>query len=197
MPIYRPFMIAVCVASITTFAATADAAKKKRPRSADAASQPATPASQPAADVSTPAALLGKWMHGSVSPTTYWNSDTGAFVGNARGTAGILEFDAAGRYKEYVYLELRTGNYTNKAWTVHEGTVAFAGDTLTIRPERGHYQFWTNGKQTTDRPMTPDEAKGLTKTYKWTLTKDDAGNDVFTVPFEDGSSFVYRRQPTE
>lgn len=145
-------------------------------------------------EAGTPKALLGKWIYGSIGGMTYWDTDTGKFIGNARGSAGIFEFDNAGRYREYIYLEMRTGYYTNKAWTVHEGAVTFDGDTFTIHPERGHYQFWTNGKQTTDRDMTPEEAKKLSKTYKWTLTKDDSGKEVFTIPFEDGSKFVYRRE---
>ena len=152
------------------------------------------PTTAPAATSSTPCDLIGKWMYGSISPTTYWDSSTGAFLGNARGSAGIYEFDDAGRYKEYIYLELRTGNYTNKAWTVHEGTVTFSGNQFTLHVERGHYQFWTNGKQTTDRDMKPEEAAKLSKIYRWTLTKGEDGQPRFMVPFEDGSKMEYRRQ---
>ena len=42
------------------------------------------------------------------------------------------------------------------------------------------------------RDMTPDECAKLTRTYRWTLTRDDRG-ELLTIPFEDGSKFEYRR----
>lgn len=137
-------------------------------------------------------AFCGRWSYGSVSPTTYWDSDTGRFSGNARGSAGILEFDDAGHYTEYMYLELRTYGLTTKAWTVHSGDVAVDGDRLTLTPHRGHYHSWIGDKPKTDRDMTADECAKLVRTYRWTLTRDDRG-ELLTIPFEDGSKFEYRR----
>lgn len=134
----------------------------------------------------------GRWSYGSVSPTTYWDADTGRFSGNARGSAGILEFDDAGHYTEYLYLELRTYGLTTKAWTVHSGDVAVDGDHMTLTPRRGHYNSWIGDKPKTDRDMTPDECAKLTRTYRWTLTRDDRG-ELLTIPFDDGSKFEYRR----
>lgn len=139
-------------------------------------------------------AFCGRWIYGSVSPTTYWNADTGAFSGNARGSAGILEFDDAGHYTEYAYLELRTYGLVTKAWTMHAGDVAIDGDRMTLTPARGHYNSWIGDKPKTDRDMTADECAKLTRTYRWTLTRDDAGGqDLLTIPFDDGSKFEYRR----
>jgi hypothetical protein len=145
----------------------------------------------------TPPAFCGRWSYGSVSPTTYWDADTGRFAGNARGAAGILEFDDAGHYTEYVYLEMRTYHVTSKVWTVHSGDVAFDGDRMTLAPTQGHYKSWINDKPKTDRDMTADERAKLVKTYRWTMTRDDAGREVLTIPFEDGSKFEYRRAERE
>ena len=49
---------------------------------------------------------------------TYWDSDTGKFLGKARGSSDIFEFDASGHYKQYVYLEMRTYGLVTTAWTV-------------------------------------------------------------------------------
>jgi hypothetical protein len=185
-------LLTIRIASITLLAlaavtASSDAFADKHKRKPAEVSPTTAPST-------TPKPLVGKWMYGSVSPTTYWDADTGVFQGNARGSSGIYEFDDAGHYKEYIYLELRTGNFTSKAWTVHEGTVAFTNDHFTLHVERGHYQFWANNRLTTDRDMKPDECAKLSKTYAWTFGKNDAGEERFTVPFEDGSKMEYRRQ---
>lgn len=190
---FRADLKRVAVVAVLAVAVPIAYAKKSKRRS-DLNQAPTTSSStQPSRGHPTPPELLGKWMYGSISPTTYWDASTGAFTGNARGSAGIYEFDEAGRYKEYIYLELRTGNYTNKAWTFHEGAVTFADGHFTLHVERGHYQFWINGKRTTDRDMTPEERTKLSKGYAWTLTKADDGAPRFTVPFADGSKMEYRR----
>jgi hypothetical protein len=64
---------------------------------------------------------------------------------------------------------------------------------LHLHIERGHYQFRSNGKQTTDRGMKPGKCEKLSKTYTWPAGKN-AGDGWFTMPFEDGSKMEYRRQ---
>ena len=140
----------------------------------------------------TPKKVRGKWIYGSVSPTTYWDSDTGKFLGNARGSAGIYEFDNAGHYKEYVYLEMRTYGLLTTCWTVHEGSVKFDKKTFTITPTKGHYKS-DSGSRHIDRDMMEEELKKGIKTYHWEVTKDDQGVEHFIIPFEDGSKFDYHR----
>lgn len=141
---------------------------------------------------SAPHEARGKWMYGSVSPLTYWDSSTGKFLGNARGSAGILEFDAAGNYKQYVYLEMRTYGLVTTVWTVHEGRVEFSANTFTIKPVKGHYKS-DSGSRHIDRDMTEEELKKAVTTYNWEIEKDDQGQEHFIIPFEDGSRFDYRR----
>lgn len=141
----------------------------------------------------TPAHVQGKWIYGSVSPTTYWDSDTGRFLGNARGSAGIFEFDDKGHYKQYVYGEMRSYNVVNKFWTVHEGTIEFTDTTFTIRPVKGHYNG-EMGSRKIGRDMTEEELKKAVATYDWRIERDDDGREHFVIPFADGSKFDYRRE---
>jgi hypothetical protein len=163
-----------------------------------AAAKAETPSTQPSSEASstTPKKVRGKWIYGSVSPLTYWDSDTGKFLGNARGSAGIYEFDASGNYKEYTYIEMRTYGLLTTCWTVHEGKVAFNGNTFTIRPTKGHYKS-DSGSRHIDRDMTPEELEKGVKTYNWKVKKDDNGVQHFIIPFDDGSSFDYHRDETK
>ena len=155
------------------------------------------PATQPSAAAATenqpasttPKKLVGRWVYGSVSPLTYWDSNTGQFLGNAHGAGELFELKPDGTYKEYVYLESRMYNMVTQVWTIHEGTIAFAGDTYTIRPTKGHYR--TDGTRKIDRDMTPDELAKQVKTYNWRLEQRD-GKPLLVVPFQDGSKFEFR-----
>lgn len=160
------------------------------------AQTPATQSSTTQPVSTTPKKLRGKWIYGSVSPTTYWDSSSGRFLGNARGSAGIFEFDATGHYKQYVYLEMRTYNLVTTVWTVHEGKVEFDKKTFTIRPTKGHYKS-DSGSRHIDRDMTPEELQKAVTTYNWKLKRDDEGREHFVIPFDDGSSFDYRRDETK
>ncbi len=155
-----------------------------------------TPLVNVAVENTTPTQVQGKWIYGSVSPTTYWDSDTGKFLGNARGSAGIFEFDDAGHYKQYVYGEVRSYNIVNKFWTVHEGTVEFVGETFTIRPLKGHY-LGDMGTRKIDRDMTEEELKNGVKTYNYRVERDDQDVEHLVIPFDDGSKFDYRRDGAE
>jgi hypothetical protein len=144
----------------------------------------------------TPRQVQGKWIYGSVGPTTYWDSDTGRFLGNARGSAGIFEFDGAGHYRQFTYGEMRTYNIVNKFWTVHEGAVEFTADTFTIRPTKGHYNG-EMGSRKIDRDMTAEELEKAVTTYNWRLERDENDKEHFIIPFDDGSKFDYRRDGVE
>lgn len=150
-------------------------------------------ADAPTTQSGTPQQVQGKWIYGSVGALTYWDSDTGKFLGNARGNAGIFEFDNAGNYKQYTYIEMRTYGLVTKVWTVHEGKVEFTDNTFTIRPTKGHYDS-TSGSRKIDRDMTEEELKKAVTTYHWQTTKDDDGREHFIIPFDDGSKFDYRRE---
>ncbi|MFT3785038.1 MAG: hypothetical protein QM770_02585 [Tepidisphaeraceae bacterium] len=160
---------------------------------ASATAEPATsqssPSTQPAAPL--PAGVVGKWIYGSISPTTYWDSSSGKFLGNGFGTGEVLIIDANGTYKQYVYIEARTYSLVNKVWVASEGTVEFATETFTLRPVKGH--FLTTGGRELDRDWTPEEVRDRVKTYNWKLETDDAGKTKFVIPFSDGSSMTYRK----
>src|SRR5687767_4129064 len=55
----------------------------------------------------TPAPLVGDWFWGTISPTRYWNRDTGEFVGHGYGGSVSYVFEKDGTYKRYFYMETR------------------------------------------------------------------------------------------
>lgn len=142
---------------------------------------------------STPANVQGKWIYGSVGGITYWERDTGKFAGNGRGSAGIFEFDDAGNYKQFVYIEIRTYGVVSRVWTTHEGKVEFNGSSFTIHPRKGHYKS-EYGSRKIDRDMTAEELAAGVARYNWRLETDEQGKEHFIIPFDDGSMFDYRRE---
>jgi tRNA(fMet)-specific endonuclease VapC len=128
---------------------------------------------------------------GTVSPTTFWDTQTGKFAGNARGMAQYLTLNADGTYKQYVYIETRSYNITTRVWTQHEGTVSFNGNSLTLKPTKGHYK--SAGSWKIDRDMTEKELAEKTVTYKWRKEKDANGAELLVIPFDDGSAFRLKR----
>jgi hypothetical protein len=159
-------------------------------RSVPPTSQPTTgPSTVPSSTV--PEQVAGNWVEGSISPTTFWDIRTGAFVGNARGMGQYLSLNSDGTYQQYVYIEMRAYNMVTQVWTQHDGTVSFADDTFTIRPTKGHYR--TAGTRKIDRPMSDKELADKVTTYTWRIETDDKGQETLVLPFEDGSSFRLRR----
>lgn len=160
--------------------------------SADEAST-ASPTTAPADGAPTavvPPVVVGEWVEGSISPTTYWNTQTGQFAGNARGMAQYFIFNADGTFKQYIYIEIRMYNMVTQVWTQMNGTAAFADGTLTLTPTSGHYK--TAGTREVDRDMTADELAEKRTTYNWQIEQKD-GHDVLVMPFDDGSAFRLRR----
>lgn len=152
------------------------------------------PATQPAtapAGGQVPNVVVGNWVEGSVSPTTFWETQTGKFAGNARGMAQYLTLNADGTYKQYVYIETRSYNITTQVWTQHEGTVTFNGNSFTLKPTKGHYK--SAGSWKIDRDMTEKELAEKTVTYKWRKEKDPNGAEMLVIPFDDGSAFRLKR----
>lgn len=156
------------------------------------------PLVQPAAaprggPVKVPTKLIGKWSYGSVSPTTFWDSNTGVFRGNARGSASIMQFNADGTYTEYTYFEITSYSIKTTSWTVQQGKIDFDNQCMDLTVTSGHYLVHVNDKVKTDRDMTPEEMKKARKSYAWRLDTDEKGVETLVFPFEDGSKLTYKR----
>jgi hypothetical protein len=137
-----------------------------------------------------PAGIVGDWVVGSISPTTFWDKQTGQFQGNARGMASYLSLRPDGTYKEFVYIEMRMYNMVTQVWTTMEGTYSADATTIHFTPTTGHYR--TAGTRTIDRPMEPNELAEKAKSYPWHLeTSDRDGKPHLIFPFDDGSRFDY------
>lgn len=167
VPLTAPAIVVLALAALA-FAQEGKPAE----RSAPAANGPAT-ATRKAA---VPAGLVGDWFWGTVSPTRYWDRDTGDFVGHGYSGALSYVFAADGTYKRYFYLETRLGGDVSGVFSASEGTVAFTGDTFTLKPTKGTYRF-TEGRSTKkEREMRRDELErpGLVFTYRIEKKPDGA-----------------------
>lgn len=163
------------------------------------AKQPTTAPSGASTSTSStlPAEIVGEWFEGTVGPTTYWDSQTGKYLGSGRQMGSILQLSADGTFKKYVYVYMKTYALVTESWTSIEGTAAVSGDTLTLTPTKGHYKTGGSSKPI-DRDMTAEEVTKAAASYAWRLeTNKDTGRVELVLPFDDGSAFRYRRTDEE
>lgn len=122
-----------------------------------------------------PPALVGDWFWGNVSPTRYWNRDTGDFVGHGYSGALSYVFNKDGTYRRYFYLETRLYGDVSGLFSASEGTVTFAADgTFTLKPAKGTYKFTEGKRLKREREMTRDELERPGLVFKWKLEEGGA-----------------------
>ena len=139
---------------------------------AERPSAPVAPAKEPAPAsraATVPAELVGDWFWGNISPTRYWNRDTGEFLGHGYSGALSYVFEKDGTYKRYFYLETRLGGDVSGIFSASEGRVTFDGDTFTLKPTKGTYRFTDGRSKKTEREMRQDELERPGLTFKWRL----------------------------
>lgn len=145
-----------------------------------------------------PAGLAGEWFEGQISPTNYYDSQTGKHLGNARQMGSILKIKPDGTFEKYVYIYMRTYNVETEIWTTLKGDLSFKGKRMALTPTSGHYKTGGTSSKKEDRDMTDEELKKNASTYTWRLEKDkDTNRTYLIIPFDDGSSFKYRRLDEE
>lgn len=155
------------------------------------------PPAQPAAATGpVPAEMVGEWFEGTVGPTTYWDSQTGKYLGSGRQMGTTLKLRADGSYEKYVYIYMKTYSLVTEVWTTAKGTATVAGDQITLTPTSGHYKSGGSGTKV-DRPMTDEDLARNTNTYTWKTETDEQGRARLVFPFDDGSAFRYRRTDGE
>jgi len=124
---------------------------------------------------------VGDWFWGNISPTRYWDRDTGDFLGHGYSGALSYVFAADGTYKRYFYLETRLGGDVSGIFTASEGTVTFGKGTLTLKPSKGTYRFTEGRKKPRERAMRQDELERPGLEYKWQLEKDTDGKPTLKI----------------
>lgn len=147
-----------------------------------------------------PAELVGKWMHGTISPTNFWDDHTGQYMGNAYGMADYVTFGKDGRYEEFVYLYSQMYNCRTQIWTSKQGTVSVNGDEITFHLKKGKYQVADTCSQRNNysRPMTADEVeKGDNKTWSWKFAPNEYSGDTYLYLGWDDSSEPMEYKPSE
>ena len=121
----------------------------------------------------TPVDVQGRWVVASSGPTHHWSHDTGVFQGSGRGISQIYEFDDAGSYKTFVYMEVRTDYTWTRMNNRCQGTVEFKGDHVTFHAADGHFD--AVGTSTVNRDMNVDDLAKWSKTYRWTRERGADG----------------------
>ena len=134
-----------------------------------------------------PAALVGDWFWGNVSPTRYWNRDTGDFVGHGYSGALSYVFNKDGTYQRYFYLETRLYGDVSGLFSASEGTVVFGADgTFTLKPVKGTYKFTEGKRLKRERAMTQDELERPGLVFKWKLEEGEKGKPASLVVTKEG-----------
>jgi hypothetical protein len=164
----------VVVLPLLAFAAVAEEAGPAR-----------APATRPSA-AAVPEALVGDWFWGNVSPTRYWDADTGDFVGHGYSGALSYVFAKDGTYRRYFYLETRLGGSVSGIFSASEGTVTFTGDAFTLKPTKGTYRFTEGRSKKRERAMTEDELARPGLVFRWRLAEKGKGKPAVLVVGKEG-----------
>lgn len=145
-----------------------------------------------------PAELVGSWRHGRISPTNFWNDQTGAYAGNAYGMSDYYEFTAGGSYKRMTYIYTQMYSCRTQTWTEVRGTLTADAGRFTLRPTEGRYQVANScaKSQNYTRPMAAAElAEKQGETWAWSRTQRD-GRSVLAADRPGGTEPVYyEREP--
>lgn len=146
----------------------------------DAASSAAAPAQVVAVSAAEqgdlPMRLAGQWAFTTISGTTYWDKNTGAYLGDGTGASQTYTFERNGKYRMFTYIKTRSYGWQIQTLTWEEGTVLLEGNRLILRPTGGKYQVMDNrvAKNNYQRPMREEELKKNVKAVYWSLATDEA-----------------------
>lgn len=133
----------------------------------------------------TPAEVQGRWVTASSGPTNYWSHDTGVYQGSGRGIGQIYEFDAAGNYKTFIHMEVRTDYTSTRMNNRCQGTVDFEGDRLTFHATDGHFD--AVGTSNVNRDMNAADLASWSRTYRWQRENGTDGQPRLVLDNEDAA----------
>lgn len=172
--------------------------KEAAPAMPTAPVAPAAPAkpARPAAASPGGGPLQGRWTVTSISGTTYFDKNTGAYLGSGTGGSQSYTFLPDGRYKLFNYIKTRSYGWETEALTWEEGTATVEGDRVILRPTGGKYQVKDNqvAKNNYERPMTGEELKKNAKTFVWSLGQDSrTGKPALMLGSEKSKQVQYTR----
>jgi hypothetical protein len=138
--------------------------------------------------------LVGTWGFTTISGTTYWDAQTGAYRGSGSGGSQSYTFIRNGTYKMFNYIKARTYGFETQALTWENGTYAVSGDRITLRPTSGKYQVISTSRNYT-RPMTASELQKNVKQRYWSIEKDaNSGKSVLLMGENPNSVSRYKRE---
>lgn len=138
-----------------------------------------------AVDSIIPAEMVGEWKWGTINPRTFYDKDSGAYLGHGGGMSCYFVFGKDGTYHKYFYVEQSpTAGWTTKSWSESEGKMSVSDGIFTLKPTKGRYRAEDNrvSRNNFDRPMNEDDLKreaGMK--YGWSMGKDEKGRTVMFV----------------
>lgn len=132
-----------------------------------------------------PQQMVGEWRCGTINPTTFHDSSTGAYLGHGGGMSMYFVFKPDGTYHKYFYVEQSpSAGWTTRAWSESEGRLIVSGDTFTLKATKGHYIGKDNrvARYNIDRDMTETDLQNEAKAkYRWTMGKDAKGATIMMI----------------
>lgn len=88
-------------------------------------------------NTTTPQQLVGEWVHGLISPTSYHDAYNGRWVGSAYGTSVIFKFRPDGKYEQSILIQTSAYNCRTQVFIYNEGRATFDGPTIRVYPTAG------------------------------------------------------------
>jgi hypothetical protein len=136
-----------------------------------------------------PAELVGKWLNGSFSMSSWWSYDGKKYLGNPYTRSVAFDFSKSGDAKFFLVIKTNTGYCTTEAFTYLEGNVVIneAERSITLVPKKGNYRgFYSCAPGSNfNRPAKPEELKS-TK-YYWTMETNN-GEKYMVIRFSPNTS---------
>jgi len=174
--------LAIAAAIITNFAACGG----------DSSTSPGGVGDTPRTD--TPSELVGTWVHGLISPTDFYDANSGEWIDNAYGTAVLFTFTADGRYTQDILIKTSAYSCRTQVFIHDEGTTAIDGNEIRVYPTKGRVISRDNCNDQFNYDRADDIAGKQGDPYLWDFqVNPDDGQTYLTIDVGASGSVAYFR----
>ena len=142
----------------------------------------------------TPSELVGTWIHGLISPTDFYDANTGEWVDNAYGTAVLFTFTADGRYTQDILIKSSAYSCRTQVFVHNEGTTAIDGGEIRVYPTKGRVISRDNCNDAFNYDRPDDIARKQGDRYLWDFqVNPDDGQTYLTIDVGESGNLAYFR----
>ncbi|BAY08523.1 hypothetical protein [Calothrix sp. NIES-2098] len=147
-------------------------------------------ASQAGKGGAIPAELQGEWLYGRISSIQYQDQITGQSAA-PNGSSDRFIVAANGNYQRRRLIQINTYNCASNLFIQEKGTVSVDDRQLTFQPTESSSkgQICNSGRTYTGNNTAKPE------TYKWSIAKNDSGQDVLLLETADGQGQAHYGRP--